>query len=307
MKNTIKTTAIILVVLQLISIVSALTISDVTNSPSEVEPGKKISLEIEIENNLDDDVSDVEVALILTSSVIDPSLLNPVVSEEIPLSPEGSSVVYFEEIREGREKIAKFNLIADADAEVGIYKIPVALSYLVNGDTQKTSKQFTVSVKINAQPELILNLEDFFIKGRKNNVDIRITNVGLAKAKLLEVELQPSTMYDILSSKNVYIGDLESDDFDVANFDVYLKEYSNIPFVVKLKYRDASNKEIVESKNLNARIYSEKEAIALGLMKKNNTAIYIGAVVGLALVWVVWRKWKKWRKKKRAEAAGGGR
>ena len=307
MKNTIKTTAIILVVLQLISIVSALTISDVTNSPSEVEPGKKISLEIEIENNLDDDVSYVEVALILTSSVIDPNPLNPVVSEEIPLSPEGSSVVYFEEIREGREKIAKFNLIADADAEVGIYKIPVALSYLVNGDTQKTSKQFTVSVKINAQPELILNLEDFFIKGRKNNVDIRITNVGLAKAKLLEVELQPSTMYDILSSKNVYIGDLESDDFDVANFDVYLKEYSNIPFVVKLKYRDASNKEIVESKNLNARIYSEKEAIALGLMKKNNTAIYIGAVVGLALVWVVWRKWKKWRKKKRAEAAGGGR
>ncbi|MEK6820744.1 MAG: hypothetical protein AABX71_03470, partial [Nanoarchaeota archaeon] len=53
----------------LLNLASALTITSVSSNPDEVQPGEKVSLSIEIENNLDIDVTDVVVSLNLNGDV----------------------------------------------------------------------------------------------------------------------------------------------------------------------------------------------------------------------------------------------
>ena len=300
MKNAIKFIAIGLVVLQLFSLAAALKISSVDTIPNEVEPGKIIDLIIEIENNLNVDVDDVEIALILTPQVLETSVLGNVMSEGVPLSPQESSTKFIDEIEDDDEKNIKFSLIADADAEAGVYKIPVKLNYKID-DVAQTEKMFTVSVTINSKPNLVLSAENdngVFLKNQKNEVEIVITNTGLNKAKLLEIGIQGSGIYNVLSSQNVYIGDLESDDFDSAKFEVFLKDSGSVSLPVTLKYRDSTNREYSETEILQLRVYSTDEAIELGLIEKSRTTLYIIVVVVVIVLWFIWRKIKKRRKRK---------
>lgn len=293
-------TAIFLVLALSITLTSALTIQNVETIPAQVEPGQKVEIKLEIKNNLADDVTDVEIGLQLNAQTIQ-SLTGTSVIPGVPLSPVESSEVYIDEIQEDDKENVKFELIADADSEAGVYKIPVVMSYLVNGGTQRTEKQFTISVTINSAPNLVLNSEGLLLKNQKNKVEILITNIGLNKAKLLEVSLVPSSDYQILSASRIYIGDLDSDDFDVASFEVFMKDKSSVTIPVTLRYRDALNKQYTEQDVVLVRVYSTDEAVELGLIQKNNTMIYAGVVVALVLIWFVWRKWRKKRKKKRAE------
>ena len=288
MKNKIITIIGLFLVLALsLTLVSAITIKNVQTTPSQVEPGEKVSVKVEVENNLAYDVENVEVALQLDS-----------VSGGIPLSPATSSVDYKDAIDEDDDSYFEFDLIADADADAGVYKIPVLISFNEKDKTERQTKTFTISVTINSKPNLLLNLEDILLKNQKNKLSVRITNIGLSKAKFLEVELGPSAGYDILSSNRVYIGDLDSDDFDGVDFQVYLKSSGKVIIPVNLKYRDALNNEIVETKAIQAKVYSQEEAIELGLISKSTAMIYVYIVIALLVIWFIWRKWKKRKKKK---------
>ena len=66
--------------------VSALNIDKVEISPLTVEPGNRATIELKIENNLENTIQDVIVKLDLSSS-------------EIPISPAGSSTQTIDEIR----------------------------------------------------------------------------------------------------------------------------------------------------------------------------------------------------------------
>ena len=279
--------------------VSALTIRNVDTNPNQVEPGKSVSVLIELANNLDKDVTNVEISLILTSAMAGNNPLNPIVYQELPFSPKESSEEFIDEIKEDDEETVEFNLIVDGDADAGTYKIPVLLSYLVNGDVIRTEKYATISLTINAEPNLVLSSENILLKERKNTLDVKITNSGLGKAKLLEVELVESGAYDILSSSKVYIGDLDSDDFDVASFDIFTKTSSPANFQLELKYRDSTNKIFTKTVIVSAKVYSTEEAESVGLLQKSNARLYFYIIVVLLVLWFVWRKWKKRRAKRR--------
>ncbi len=268
----------------LIANVSALTIQDVDTNPSEVAPGSVVKVEIEMENNLDEDVQDVSLVLDLS---------------DVPLAPVTTSEDYFDEIEKDDDAVGIFNLIAEADSEAGTYKIPVELEYFINDE--KETKNFVISVTINSKPELVLSTDSVLLKNQKNELDIKITNIGLSKAKLLEVQLQEEG-FDILSATKVYIGDLENDDFDAVSFDVFLKSASAVSFPIILHYRDSSNKEFTEQKFVTAKVYSLEEAQALGLRQKSNTRFYVSVVICLIVLWLVYRFWKKRQKRKKAEA-----
>jgi len=127
-----------------------------------------------------------------------------------------------------------------------------------------------------------------------------ITNIGLTEAKYLNIKISETNGLKILGSKKVYIGNIESDDFDNAEFKVFIDKEAgsiiNLP--IELNYKDAVNEEYTEQISLKLKAYTVKEAIKLGLIKKNNTGIYAGIVVGLVIIWFVYRKIKKRRRSK---------
>lgn len=282
MKTKTITTIILGILLLGLANISALTISDVSTSPNQVAPGADIDLIIEIENNLGDKAEDIEISLDLSN---------------VPLAPRESSEKYLDKLKDDDEESFKFSLIAEADAEAGIYKIPVTIKYTIDDEekTEKT-KNFTVSVNINARPDFIISAEGLFLKNQKNELEIQIINIGLSKAKLLEIELQPSGAYEILSSNRVYIGDLDSDDFDVAKFDIFLKGAGVVSFPLKLRYRDAANKQFSDSEVVSIKVYSQKEAAGLGLIEKSNVRLYFYIALGVVVVWFFWRRHKKRKK-----------
>jgi len=271
----------ILLLTTLASLVSAITIKDISISPNLVEPGEKFSASIELENNFDSNVENVQVSLDLSN---------------VPIAPETSSSVFAEEIKEDKSKDFDFDLIAQSDAEAGVYKFPVLISYTL--DTKTIQETGTISVTINAKPVLDLNAEGFLLAG-KNQLNIKITNSGLAKARFLEISAGTGS-YQFLSSNKIYIGDLNSDDFDTFSFDIYTSKPGTITIPLNIKYKDFANNDYEESKDVFIRVYSQEEALQLGLVTKSKTGTYIVIAVVLIILYVIYRKIRKWLKNRKA-------
>ncbi|PIN77101.1 hypothetical protein COV15_03050 [Candidatus Woesearchaeota archaeon CG10_big_fil_rev_8_21_14_0_10_34_12] len=265
----------------LIGIASAITISDVSKNPSEVDPGKTINLNIELKNNLDDSAENVGISLDLS---------------RVPFSPKVSSESFIDEIRKGKTEDIEFNLMANADAESGSYNIPVTISYKIGGvESERTA---VISVVINAAPEIVLTSETNLILGQENQIEIKITNTGLASAKFLIVKLGGSTAYRLLSPDSVYIGDLASDDFDSASFST-LVNANPISVQVTVTYKDMLNNDHTKALDVPVNAYSREQAISFGLIKKSNFAVYAGMIVAIVLVIIVYRSIRKKRKNSR--------
>lgn len=286
-----KQTALVIVLASLIfylfgsvSLASALNIDSVSISPQEVAPGKSVEVKIVLDNNLDDDVSNVDVSLNLAS---------------VPFAPEKTTEVFFEEILSDKSKDAIFDLIANSDAESGVYKIPLAISYDTENGSEK--KSTFISITINGKPELSLNADNFLLVG-KNKLTIKITNSGLAKAKFLELNTQSGTGYNLISASKVYIGDLNSDDFDTFSLDIYAKNSGTIMVPVEMKYRDFANNDYTKDFDVPVRVYSQDEALKLGLVQKSNTGVYIGLAVLVIILYIVYSRLRKWQRKKKANS-----
>jgi len=281
--------AVFLLVLSAAQFASALTISSVDVSPSEIAPGRTAEITIDLKNNFDRTLSDIEVYLDFSS-------------ENLPIAPYGSGAeMSIEEIRSDKSKTIVFSVIALSDAKPGVYKIPVMIRYTDNGTDVKKSS--LISLSVNAKPMLYITAEDsILIKGQSNALSIKIVNNGLSDVKLLTARLNEVIGIDMLSQSEVYIGELSSDNFDIAEFKVFVSNNApgvlNLP--VELRYRDAANNELKETKNLEINAYSKEEAISLGLIKRSNTFTTIITIAVLILAYILYRIIRKRRRQKAA-------
>ncbi len=280
-----KTIFVVCMLLVGLSLVSAVSIKDVSSSPSEVAPGEVVSVTIKIENIFEDDIYNLNVKLDLTS---------------VPFAPyQSSSEKFVEGLEEDEEEKFTFKLIALPSTSSGIYKVPVQIDYK-DEDGNASTKTELISIIINAEPELKISVEDSFvlIKGSENSFSLKIINSGLADVKFVYFSVNDVKGINFLSEKEKYIGDLDSDDYDSVDYRIYLDNnaQSTINLPITLKFRDATNQEFTETKTVILRTYSLKEAQALGLTKKSN---YTWPIVGVLLVGGYFiKKYLKKRKKK---------
>lgn len=274
----------------LIGIANALTINSVSTSPSEVSPGGKSTISIGIKNNDDFDIEDVSVALDFSN---------------VPFAPYNSGSDYtINELLEGKTKTAQFDVIALNNAVSGIYKIPVKIEYreLDQADgTPNKVKTSLISIMINSEPILDVSAEDgLLLKNQKNKISVRIVNKGLSDVKFLEIEGQGSTSSNILSQSKIYVGDVDSNDFQTAEFEVFFSQTSGnsvtIPFTIT--YKDISNKEYSETYDVVFKVYSNEQAVQLGLVQKSFTGIIVLVVVILVILFFIIRTIIRRRKAK---------
>jgi len=273
--------------------ISALTITSVITSPVEVAQGENTNVKIELDNDGDFDLEDVSVSLDLTN---------------VPFAPySSSSEVSFDELREGKSKTADFRLVALNTATAGIYKIPVHISYTDTNDDLRKTKDSLISVTVNSEPILGINIgENLLLKNSNNQLTIQVVNKGLSDIKFLEINLKPSAYYDILSQNSVYIGDIDSDDFDSADFQIFFKSNSpdTIYVPVTINYKDPTNKQYTEDFSVPVNVYTKDKAIELGLLQGSNTYLYIGIVIALIIIYFIYRYFR--RQSKRKNMMNGG-
>lgn len=292
------TAAIIIASVVLVNLASALTITSVSSSPGEIQPGGKVSLDLTIRNNLDDDVENVVISLVLN----DPK--NP-----LPFAPyQSSNEVRFSSLDSDDEKDASFDLIAFSNAASGTYLIPVQIDYTLTDNETKAEDTGLVSVIVNAKPEIDISSEGAaLIKGQAGKITIKVVNSGLGNAQFLTINLSPAAGLQLTSSSSVYIGNIDSNDFDSADFNVFVSPTasSSISLPVQVAYTDSRNNPLKENENLVVRAYTIKEAQSLGL-KSSSSGIFIVIVfviIAIAL-YFVYRSVRRRLKKRKLEQEG---
>lgn len=282
----------IAIVLQ-ICLASALTITSATSTPNEVQPGERLTLRVEIENNLNQDVENVVVNLGLDNT-----------TSPVPFAPYQSSNEYrIEDISEDDHEHANFDLITFSEAISGTYTLPVKISYeLADGTIISSQNLGVVSLIVNAKPKIELSSEHpSLVKGTKEKITIKIVNSGLGESKFLSIKLNSVNGIKLLDSDSVYIGSIDSNDFDSADFNVLVN--ANAPSLINLPleivYTDSMNNQITETKTVTLKVYSTEEAIGLGLITKNNSFLIVGTIFLSVAAYFAYRKIKKRNKNKR--------
>ena len=275
-----KIISIFLLILLFTNFASALNIVSVNSNG--FEPGENGLISLEIENEHDFDITDINIILDLSR-------------EELPIAPVDSSAsVFVDEIESGDDDLIQFNVIVLPEANLGIYKIPVLINYVGLNDTVYEREEM-ISLSVESEPKISLSVDEpDFIVGNFADISIGIVNEGFSDIKFLKVKIGESDFFDILSSNEVYVGELDSDDFDRTEFKLMLKDpMSSINIPISLEYYDETNQFYTFGDTLRLNVYSEDEAKKLGLIENQKNYWWV-FVVALVLFFVI-RKIKKKR------------
>jgi hypothetical protein len=268
----------ILVLLFSISFASAVVVSDV--SQGRLFPGDQTALSIELKNTLDDDVEDVSFNLDFGN---------------VQFISIGGSEKSFDEIRDGRTKSFTINVKAFQDIKPGDYNIPYTISF-IDKDDNRVEKIGSIGIIVGAKTELDFDVElEKNVIGESGKLELKIVNRGFGEVKFVNVEISGQG-FTILGTNTDYIGNVESDDFETASFNVIFDELES-QVVATVTYKDFDNNQQVESYTQRLQIYSKKEGIELGIIERNNTFIYVILVLTVILLWILYRVWRKKRKK----------
>ena len=262
--------------LQSVSAIALLSADSGTLSQGETTP-----LIIQFENNEGDTINDVTFSMDFTG---------------LPISTVGSSESSLDEIEPDDDGRFSFTLKAANDAKPGDYNIPFVLTYKDN----TSPKKGTIGVKIEGDTNIVYTAStENPIVGQTGKINLKIINKGNAAARYVSLRLIPEG-YSILSEDSVYVGTVNSDDFESVTIDARFSS-KKARAIGLLEYTDVDNNKITNNIDLPLSVYSEDEAIKLGLMTKNNTILYLVFVVIIIIVWLIIRSILKRIRKKRSQ------
>jgi hypothetical protein len=136
------------------------------------------------------------------------------------------------------------------------------------------------------------------MNNQKGKVIASISNTGVSQINFLTIEIEDSDDYNLLSAEKIYLGNLDSDDFETADFEIYMdSDKSVVPVNLRLHYEDEYNNEYDTQETINIRLYSQEEALKFGLtQQKSYTGTIVFVLVILLLVGYFIRRRMKRRK-----------
>jgi len=264
-----------------------LAVSSVLSTLEKIKPGGTTTVKINFKNMADSLIKDIKVKLNLDS---------------VPLAPIGSTnEKTIMKLDSKEESIVEFNLIAEADAESKVYKIPMQIYYL-DELGNNYGKNNTIGLIIGDKPDIsvVIASSEIYSSGKSGDVVIKFVNKGVMDLKFMNVKLGHTDDYDILSLDEVYIGNIDSDDYETAEFKLFVKatKDSEIKIPISMEYKDANNEDYAKSIVLDLKLYSTAETKKLGLTKGNS---FVGIVIVVIIVVIGLFVYRRWRKKKKAK------
>ncbi len=288
------------------SVDAAVIIDSAETTPERITPGREGQLTLNIKNMADSTMKDINVKLDLTlSSVPQPATgtEKTMLYDALPFAPTTSSTEKrISRLKAGQTEAITYDLTAYPDATSRVYKIPVIITYRDELDKEYT-KNDLVGLIVGAEPDIYATIDQSdLIAGKKTGtVSFKIVNKGVSDIKFLDVKLKKSPDYEITSSDEEYIGNIDSDDFESVDFTVYLKDNDNakkegtITFPLEITFKDANNKDHTKEVNLNYKLYTPE---AKGQAKSNSALILIITVIIIIAGWLIYRKVAKKKKQK---------
>ncbi|GEM_PF-1433252 len=248
-------------------------------TPDYFEPGKEENVLVTLSNGGDSTLETITLNLDLRNSDV-----------PFSFSQTGSERLIFR-LEAGDSEDVSFSVLANANAESGVYKVPLTVTYSDTSGEEFTLEDF-VSLKISSTPTIFVSLGDEdLIVGNLNTLTLSIVNKGLGDARFLQVRMIDSRGYDLLKSGDVYVGDVDSDDFEVVEFSILPTE-SEIEVLLYLEYRDENNNLYTQTLTLHPVVYTRDEAKDLGIIEGSNAWIIVVIVI-VVVAFLLYRRRKK--------------
>ena len=258
--------------------------------PSVVEPGSKTKLTILLKNYATSLLKDVRIAFDLGKSG----------DEATPFSPLGSTNEKILSYMEPQSsKSIEFEFLVDPDAASKSYKIPLSIRYsdALNKNYNRSS---IVTLIVGGEPDVSVYIDGSTIYKAKSagEITVKIVNKGLPDMKFVNVNLANSSKYRVVSPSEVYIGNIDSDDYETADFKLYIERTSDKKVILPLtlEYKDANNKNYKNDVNLELPLYSSSEAKKLGLTEGNGSFKWVVLIILAVAGFFGYRMWKKRKK-----------
>ena len=247
-----------------------LAINSVSVDKEFFEPGSSGILRIGIVNEADSLVKDVKARLDLGNIPF------------VPLGSTNEKSVYQIDARKTHE--FSFELLAKPEAESGVYQVPLKISY--SDELNKGYiKNGTIGIIVNAKPDISVTLDksEVYEPGKAGEIVVKVVNKGVTDIKFMNVKLGKSNNYKIISSDEVYLGNIDSDDFETADFDLFVENTNEkqVELPLTLEYKDANNNNYRDRISLKLDLYTAAEAKKFGLKKENGT---VGFLIIVAIV-----------------------
>ena len=263
-----------------------LAVDAVSIDKKTLEPGSSGIVKIKLANKADSILKNIKVTLGLGDLPL------------VPIDSTNEKSIYKIDSRQSYE--FEFKVLAKPNADSGVYKVPLSVSYL-DELGKNYLKNVTIGLIIGAKPDLSITLDDseIYESGKSGEIFVKIVNKGVTDIKFMNIKLMPSDNYRILSNEEVYIGNIDSDDYETADFELFIggSKEKKVSLPVVLEYKDANNNDFKERIELTLDLYSASEAKKFGLKKGNgfvgNLVIVVIVVAGL----FIYRKWRKHKKK----------
>jgi LPXTG-motif cell wall-anchored protein len=256
--------------------------NNLSTMPQTLEPGVPGMFRGVFENTGNSYVNDIRIGLTLPDEI---GFFNDVSNKKTSrLLPSESASV-------------NFNLIALPGTAEGIYNADLTVGY-VDKVGEEREDVYVISFIVKSKPKMYVQIEESEVYKGKNlgEITVKFVNNDVADFKFLTSELMNSEQYEILSPKKVYVGDLDSDDFESVDYRIKIKgKGDEVLIPLKITYKDAMNNPFSEEVSAILTLHSGKD---LGKVKSKTTTYVI---VGLIVVGVGWWFWKRWKKKKRRE------
>ncbi|MBN2142720.1 COG1361 S-layer family protein [Candidatus Woesearchaeota archaeon] len=275
-----------------------LAINKIESIPERIVPGTTTKVSFVLENLATDDLRDITLNLQTYNSI---TTTTGVTVQELPFTAIGSgNEKTISMIKYGKSAAITFDLFTDADADSKLYKVPFTLAYSDSAGNEYT-RTGVVGLLVDSNPEMTVYVDNSEVKsaGEKGEVTIKFVNKGFSDIKFLDIELLEGEGFKILSTPQVYVGKLDSDDYETAEYDILVsadaKEQVLLP--LKIDYRDANGERYEENLDLPLQLYTSKELKDNGNGGSNGWVwlIVIVAIVGGGY-WLYWRRKNKKRK-----------
>ncbi|MCK4550989.1 MAG: COG1361 S-layer family protein, partial [Candidatus Aenigmarchaeota archaeon] len=184
-------------------------ISSKTN-PSEFYPGQEGMVTLVIKNLADSTLRDVTVNLDLSGTTT-------------PFAPvDTTTSSKFKTMAAGETKTINYGVVATPDAASGIYKVPVIITFSDSTGASYTTNNI-ISLIVGGKPDILTNVEpeNIFLSGTTGDVRVNIINRGLVDIKYVTVKVTPTDDFELLTNDEIYVGNIDSDDFDSASFKIH--------------------------------------------------------------------------------------
>ncbi|WP_414836619.1 COG1361 S-layer family protein [Candidatus Nanohalococcus occultus] len=252
--------------------------------PGKVAPGTENEMRLVVGNLADSQLKNIQVKL-------------DVSSENLPFATAESSTKNIEKIEAGQSTSFNYSVAIDENAENGVYKLPVSMTFENEAGTEFEQSTFT-GINIGGTPEIDAGLDlDEPLEDGRQEVTLRLVNKGHGSADFVTVELNETDQLEVIGSKEVYIGSMDSDDFQTASFDIYVdteQESVDAPLEipVQVSYSD-QNGDVSNSQTVQAEVYSQAELQRYGSGSGNR--LLPAAVVGIIVLGAGIYYWRKKR------------